>query len=90
MLFARQACRGERGPWEDMTSYQWKQGTEKPEEAFKDFPDTIRYTALEQLTYQEPPKEIDPRVVEFLMEEKKHELQSSGYSPLSWGLRVSA
>lgn len=91
MLFARQACRGERGPWEDMTSYQWKPGTDKPEEDYKDFPDCVRYTALDQPIYQEPQKEIDPKVISFLLEEKKREIiNSEKYSPLNWGLRISA
>ena len=90
MMFARGACRGERGPWEDMTSYQWKPGTEKPEEDYKDMCDCVRYAALEQPRYQEPQKEIDPKVIEFLLEERKRDLQSEKYFPLSWGLRVSA
>lgn len=54
MVFFREATKGDRGPFMDMSNYQWKQGTDKPEEAYKDFCDTVRYLALEQPVYQSP------------------------------------
>jgi hypothetical protein len=60
MLFAREGCKGDKGPVQSMFNYQWKEGTDKPEEEFKDFPDTIRYAALEQPAYRKPAPDIDP------------------------------
>lgn len=57
MMFAAEGCRGDRGPIQDMFNYRWKEGTEKPEEAFKDFCDTVRYAALEQPLYRIPQPE---------------------------------
>ena len=51
MLFASQGCSGQRSPIQDMSNYRWQEGKEKPEEGFKDFPDCVRYIALEQPLY---------------------------------------
>lgn len=51
MMFAEEGCKGNRSPVQDMWNYQWKPGTDKPEEAYKDFCDCARYAALEQPVY---------------------------------------
>jgi phage terminase large subunit-like protein len=51
MLFAAVGCSGQRSPIQDMSNYRWQEGKDKPEEAFKDFPDCVRYVALEQPLY---------------------------------------
>lgn len=86
MMFARNACKGDRGPIQDMFNYQWKPGTEKPEEGFKDFPDTIRYAALEQPVYKRPTPEIDQEYAKMLME-RQNESGNSG-STLFHGLAM--
>lgn len=73
MMFARKGCEGNRGPIQDMWNYQYKLGTDKPEEAYKDFPDTIRYAALEQPAYKAPVPEIDQAFARMLME--RNEMQ---------------
>lgn len=88
MLFAEEGCAGERGPIQDMWNYQWKPGTSTPEEDFKDFCDCVRYEALEQPVYHEPPKEIDPKVMQFLLQEKMEKADEK-YNPLSFGLKIS-
>lgn len=57
MLFAKEGCKGDGGPWHQMSQYQWKEGTEKPEEKHKDFPDCIRYAAVETPIYRGPEQE---------------------------------
>lgn len=68
MMFARHGCKGDRGPIQDMWNYQWKEGTDKPEEAFKDMCDPVRYAALEQPVYKKPMPEIDPDLARRLMD----------------------
>jgi len=58
MMFAKRGCAGENGPIHEMFNYQWKEGTEKPEEKFKNFPDCVRYVALEEPTYRGPEHDI--------------------------------
>lgn len=77
MMFAREACKGDRGPIQDMFNYQWKIGTDKPEEGYKDFPDTIRYAALEQPVYQKPQPEIDQDLARLLMENRNERTSGS-------------
>ena len=86
MMFAEEGCKGERGPIQDMFNYQWQPGTDKPQEDYKDGADCVRYLALEQPIYREPPKEIDPRVIQHLLREKLED--KSKYDPLTWGLRT--
>jgi phage terminase large subunit-like protein len=81
MMFAKEGCAGDRGPSQDMRNYQWKPGTDKPEEGYKDFPDCVRYAALEQPVYKAPSAERDI-LLELLA--KKNE---SDYHPLGYGLR---
>jgi hypothetical protein len=40
-----------------MFNYQYKVDNDKPEEKLKDWPDTIRYVALEQPSYRGPREE---------------------------------
>jgi hypothetical protein len=40
-----------------MFNYQYKEDADKPEEKLKDWPDTVRYVALEQPTYRGPKEE---------------------------------
>ena len=59
MLFARDGCGGEGGPIHHMFNYQYKEGQDRPDDKqFKDFPDIIRYIALEEPVYQSPENEI--------------------------------
>jgi len=53
MLFAKSGCAGINGPTHYMFNYQYNDKG-KPKEEYKDFPDTIRYVAMEQLTYKAP------------------------------------
>ena len=86
MLFAREGCKGARSPWQDMSNYQWKTGTDKPEEAYKDFADTVRYFALEQPIYKRPEKDMDMRMVKAILE--MHSAEQTKYNPLTYGLMV--
>ena len=54
MLWAADGCRGDRGPIQDIFNYRWKEGSDKPEEGYKDFCDCARYAALEQPIYKLP------------------------------------
>jgi hypothetical protein len=78
LLFAEDGCRGDRGPIQDMFNYQWKPGTDKPEEAFKDFCDCVRYFALEQPVYSQPGLDINS-----LLNRKEE-----SYTPLTYGLSL--
>ena len=79
LLFAEDGCRGDRGPIQDMFNYQWKQGTDKPEEAYKDFCDCVRYFALEQPVYRQPNVDLN-----FLTSKKEER-----YTPLTYGLSIA-
>lgn len=79
LVFAEDGCRGERGPIQDMFNYQWKPGTDKPEEAYKDFCDCVRYFALEQPTYKQPGVGFE----NFLLNRKEE-----SYTPLTYGLSL--
>lgn len=78
MLFAREGCKGDRSPIQDMFNYRWKEGSDKPEEGFKDFCDCVRYGALEQPVYKSPQEYEFP-----LYQQKEPE-----YNPLMYGLAV--
>ena len=81
LLFAEDGCSGNRGPTQDLFNYQWKPGTDKPEEGYKDFADCVRYFALEQPVYQ-PPNEKNDLIAQFLAARNE-----TDYNPLSYGLR---
>jgi phage terminase large subunit-like protein len=83
MLFAKDGCAGDRGPTQDMFNYQWKPGTDKPEEGYKDFPDCVRYAALEQPVYEQPSSERD-RLLALLAAKNEQE-----YNPMGYGLRTA-
>ena len=57
MMFAKKDCGGHGGPIHYMFNYQYKEDKDKPEEKFKDWPDTVRYIALEQPMYRGPEEE---------------------------------
>jgi len=57
MLFAKDGCGGEDGVIHSMFNYQWKVNSDKPQEKFKDFADTVRYVAMEQPMYRSPVQE---------------------------------
>jgi hypothetical protein len=59
-----------------MWNYRWKEGSDQPEQDFKDFADTVRYVAMEQPVYRSP--ELD----EVLM----HMPPVEAYNPLTYGL----
>lgn len=90
MLFAEEGCRGDRGPIQDMFNYQWKQGTDKPDEAYKDFADCVRYLALEQPVYRslerEPQNEMDTLLKGLPGQQKG---QHERYNPMTHGMRVA-
>jgi len=77
MMFAELGCAGDRGPIYDMFHYQWKLGTDKPEEAYKDACDCIRYAALEQPQYKPPVPEIDQEFARMLLS-RQHEDTNGG------------
>jgi len=84
MMFARNGCKGDKGPIQSMFNYQWKEGTDKPEEDFKDFPDTIRYAALEQPVYKPPVPELDLEFARMILERENFKSPASVlYSGLS-------
>ena len=85
MMFAAEGCKGDRGPIQDMFNYQWKPGTDKPEEAYKDGCDCVRYAALEQPTYHAPEPEIDEHLARMLLN-KENRVETS--NPLYHGLVV--
>jgi len=80
LMFAEDGCRGDRGPIQDCWNYQWKPGTDKPEEAYKDFPDTVRYIALEQPVYAPPNQQMD--LIARLLAARSEQ----DYQPLGYGL----
>lgn len=81
LVFFEQGCRGDRGPIQDISNYQWKPGTDKPEEAYKDFCDCDRYIALEQPVYEAPSEQAN------WMEKLLAARTEQDYNPLSYGLR---
>ena len=60
-------------------------GSDKPEEDYKDFPDCIRYAALEQPRYEAPKPDIDPELARMLMDRQN---QKSEKSALYYGLEM--
>lgn len=66
MLFAKNGCSGTGGPIHSMFNYQYKENADKPDEQFKDFPDIIRYVAIEQPVYRS--QESEQKVVNLLKE----------------------
>jgi len=68
MMFARQGTSGDGGPMQHMSNYAWKEGSDKPMEAYKDFCDCVRYACLEQPTYSPPQPEIDEAFARMLMD----------------------
>ena len=85
MMFAEMGCKGDRGPIQDMFNYMWKEGTDKPEEAYKDFCDCVRYTALEQPVYRPPRPEIDADLAALILNKEKN---SEAGNPLYIGLSM--
>ena len=83
MMFAEEGLKGDRSPWNDLSNYQWRTGTDKPEEAYKDFPDCIRYAALEQPVYEAPSEKMD-LIAQFLAARNE-----ADYEPLMYGLKVA-
>jgi phage terminase large subunit-like protein len=79
MLFAANGCKGERGPIQDMFNYQWKLGTDKPEEQYKDACDCIRYAALEQPAYKAPEPEINQELARLLLANQREETGGALY-----------
>lgn len=82
MMFAESGCRGDRGPIQDCWNYQWKPGTDKPQDDYKDFADCVRYIALEQPVYREPGEETT-------LEKLLRSREESEYHPLQYGLRTA-
>jgi hypothetical protein len=78
MLFAEQGCSGNRGPIQDMFNYRWKEGSDKPQEDFKDMADCVRYAAMEQPLYRNP--QLDGK---FLVP-----IDNQDYNPLYHGLTM--
>lgn len=78
MMFAREGCAGQRGPIQDMFNYRWKEGSDKPEEDFKDMADCVRMVALEQPVYHSP--ELDDMPIA--------NVPMESYNPLYYGLTM--
>jgi phage terminase large subunit-like protein len=85
MMFAENGCKGDRGPIQDMFNYQWKMGTDKPEEQYKDACDCIRYAALEQPVYRKPELEINQELARMLLERDNREHKGN---PMYHGLEI--
>ena len=85
MMFARQGTSGDGGPMQHMSNYSWKEGTDKPEEAYKDFCDCVRYAALEQPVYRKPEPEIDEELARKLMAINNQEKTEN---PLFYGMTI--
>jgi hypothetical protein len=83
MMFARDGCKGDNGPTQSMFNYQWQEGKDKPEEQYKDFPDTIRYAALEQPIYKRPEPEIDQAFARMMLDRQNEKPESILYAGLS-------
>ena len=85
MMWAAEGCKGDRGPIQDIFNYQWKLGTEKPEETYKDFCDPVRYAALEQPVYKAPQAEIDSEFARMIL---NRENSAKVDDVLYYGLKV--
>ena len=86
MMFDAVGCAGDRGPWQDMANYSWDpKSPDKPSEAYKDFPDCVRYAALEQPQYHRPEQEIDPALARMLLD---NSAAKDKYEPLYFGLKM--
>ena len=86
MMWAKEGCKGEMGPTQCMANYQWKPGTDKPEEQYKDFCDPPRYAALEQPMYQPPKPEIDSEFARMILD--RQNMKDESKSTLYYGLNV--
>jgi len=57
IVFAKNKCAGRNGPIHQMFNYQYDEKHDRPKEQFKDYPDIIRYMALEEPIYVSPSEE---------------------------------
>ncbi len=57
MMFAKRGCGGQKGIVRAMFNYQYDEDSGKPKEEWKDWPDVVRYVALEQFVYRSPEDE---------------------------------
>jgi hypothetical protein len=86
LMLAREGCKGDRGPAQDLFNYQWDpKKSDKPAEQYKDFCDTVRYFCLEQPVYKRPEPEIDPELARLLLDRDSR--QKSG-NELYYGLTM--
>jgi phage terminase large subunit-like protein len=86
MMFAKEGCKGDRGPIQDMFNYSWdEKNPDKPKEAYKDFPDCVRYAALECPVYRKPEPEIDAALARLLLNKENNSISGN---PLYHGLAV--
>jgi hypothetical protein len=83
LTLAEDGCRGEKSPIQSMFNYMWKPGTDKPEEAYKDFCDCVRYLCLEQPVYEAPDEKMD------LIAQLLAARNETDYQPLTYGLRTT-
>ena len=68
MLFFAEGCKGARGPIQDMWNYSWdEKNPDKPKEDYKDFPDCVRYAAMEQPVWRAPQQEIDVELARMIL-----------------------
>jgi hypothetical protein len=77
MMFAKDGCKGDGGPIQHAWNYMWKEGTDKPQEDYKDFCDCFRYAALEQPVYRRPEPEINESYARMLIERENNKPQPS-------------
>jgi phage terminase large subunit-like protein len=86
MLFFAEGCKGARGPIQDMWNYSWdEKNPDKPKEDYKDFPDCVRYAAMEQPVYKAPEQEIDQEFARMLLARDNRAVSAN---PLYHGLQV--
>ena len=69
ILFAKNGCSGQGGPIHHMFNYQYDEKRDAPTKQFKDFPDIVRYVALEQPVYQNPDEQA--KVIDILTKRRE-------------------
>lgn len=84
MMWAKEGCKGDKGPIQCIANYQWKEGTDKPEEQYKDFCDPPRYAALEQPAYKAPEPEMDMFLARMLLD--RQNIRAEHENPMEYGL----
>jgi hypothetical protein len=74
LMFAKTGCGGVKGVISSMRNYQYRTDSTKPEEKYKDWPDTVRYICMDFPKYRDPQEEQNN--VLFLKERYNKHIQS--------------